>query len=206
MRSDALDITIESRRNAVWLLLSGPFHAEQVPNIREKITGLIHDGNRRIILHMESISYMHDSAIPMFLDLLNITKGKNGELVLIFRNDLLWQKFKAFRHLFSIYPDTHAYQTRGLFRSIKRRGMILSRKTGIRLSRPVALFMLIIIVGWFLSLAFIINMQNSLIRQQEKEINDLAKWKMEAQLELEQMQERLLPLQQLGLIRDSLPK
>lgn len=206
MRSDALEITVESRKKAVWLILSGPFHAEQVPNMREKITGLIHEGNRQIILDMNSINYMHDSAIPMFLDLLNFTKGKNGDLVLIFQNDVLWQKFKPIRHLFSIYPDAQAYQTRGILRSIRRRGMILSRKTGIRLSRPVALFMLMVILGWFTSLAVIINMQNRLIRNQEDEINELAKWKMEAQLELEQLEKRLLPLQQLGLLRDSLPE
>ncbi len=206
MRSEALDITIESRGNAVWLILAGPFHAEQVPNMREKIMGLIHDGNRRIIINMESISYIHDSAIPMFLDLLNLTKGKNGELILIFRNNLLWQKFKPFRHLFSIYPDENAHKTRGLLRSIRRRGMILSRKTGIRLSRPVALFMLLVILGWFGSLAIIINMQNRLIRKQEQEIHDLSKWKTEAELELEQLEQRILPLKQLGLLRDTLPR
>ena len=54
MRSEALDITIESRRSAVWLLLSGPFHNEQVPNIREKITGLIDDGNKDIVVDLEN--------------------------------------------------------------------------------------------------------------------------------------------------------
>jgi len=37
MRSEALDITLESRGRALWLFLSGPFHHEQVPGMREKI-------------------------------------------------------------------------------------------------------------------------------------------------------------------------
>jgi anti-anti-sigma factor len=205
MRSEALDITIKSRGSALWLELSGPFHNEQVPNIRDKITGLINDGNKQIVVDMESVTSVSDGVAPMFLGLLNTMKGKHGDLRLVFKNSTVSMAFAAYRNVFSIHPNSEALAFSGLINAIRRRGILLSRRTGVRLSRPVAIFLLAILVGWLLTLALVIQVQNRRIRQQEKELNELSQWKQKTTIEVELLRERLKPMEQLGLLRDAPP-
>jgi anti-anti-sigma regulatory factor len=206
MRSEALDITIETRGRAMWLFLSGPFHAEQVPGMKEKIAGLIEDGTRKIIIDMERISDIDESVPQMFLSLLNLVRGKGGDLWFIFKNETMTKTFLPFKSLFSIYPDAQSLPSGGLFSAIRRRSRVLTRKTGIRLSRPIAIVLSVTLSGWILTLFLIINIQHQRIRQQEIEIRSASEWKRNAALELKTLRERLRPLEQLGIVKDTPPK
>jgi|GEM_PF-715290 len=203
MRSEALDITIESRGSSVLLVLAGPFHNEQIPNIREKITGLIDDGAKEIVVDLEGVTEMNDGVVPMFLGLYNLMKGKRGDLKLIFRNAVVSTAFAPYRNIFSIHPDARSLAFNSIMHRIRRRGLLMSRKTGVRLSPPVAMFIFLVLLGWFLTLGFIISMQNARIRGQEQEINELSGWKEQAVAEIQHLKDRLRPIEQLGLIRDS---
>jgi anti-anti-sigma factor len=203
MRSEALDITIETRGRAMWLFLSGPFHAEQAPGMKEKIAGLIEDGTRKIIIDMEQISDIDESVPQMFLSLLNLVRGKGGDLWFIFKNETMTKTFLPFKSLFSIYPDAQSLPSGGLFSAIRRRSRVLTRKTGIRLSRPIAIVLSVTLSGWILTLFLIINIQHQRIRQQEIEIRSASEWKRNADIELKTLRERLRPLEQLGIIKDT---
>lgn len=202
MRSEALDIVVESRGDKIWVLLSGPFHDEQVPNIREEITGLVNDGNRQIVLDLEQVRQIGDAAVSMFLHLLNMVRSKGGELRFIFRNETVSKAFAPYRNIFQIFPDEASEARGGLLGTIKYRHRLWSRRTGIRLSRPVALFLLLVLCGWFLSLAFIIQLQNQRIRDQQTQLQDLAAWKERSEIELRQLNDRLQPMIQLGILPD----
>ena len=202
MRSEALDITIEGRGNAIWLLLSGPFHNEQALPIREKITGLIDDGCRKIVIIMENISDIGESVPQMFLSLVNIMRGKGGDIFFVFKNEHLTKAFAPYENIFSIYPDEHSLPVGGFFTNLKHRSKVLTRKTGIRLSRPIAITLLVSLAGWILTLFFIIYQQNMRIRQQELETRSLTEWQRNANAELKVLRERMLPLEQLGIIKN----
>jgi anti-anti-sigma factor len=203
MKSEALDITLESRGHAILLTLSGPFHAEQVPSMKEKIIELIRDGNRLIVIDMESVTDIDEAAVHLFLNLLNMIKEKGGNLKFIFKNAAVSKAFAGYRNLFTIYPTAQALATGGFFGGLWFRSQILFRKTGVRLSRPVALFLLFVLCGWFLTLAFIIHLQNVRIRQQEVNIQELSAWKQQAGDEIRFLSERLRPMEQLGILRDT---
>jgi anti-anti-sigma regulatory factor len=203
MRSEALDITIQTKDRAMWLFLSGPFHAEQVPGMKEKIGGLIEDGNKRIIIDMEGITDIDESVPQMFLSLLNLVRGKGGDIQLIFRNETVTKAFSPLKSLVSIYPDVQSLPTGGLFSSLRRRSRVLARKTGIRLSRPIAIALVVTLSGWILTLFFIIHLQNQRIRQQEIEMRSAAEWKRNAAAEIKTLRERLRPLEQLGIVKDA---
>ena len=203
MRSEALDITLETRGEAVWLFLSGPFHGEQVPSMREKIAALIDDGSRRLIIDLENVLDIDDSATQMFLALLNLMRGKGGDIWFVFRNESVSKAFSPYRHIFPIFPDAHSLPAGGLFGNLRRRGRLLSRKTGLRLSRPVALTLLITLAGWILTLMFIIHQQNQRIRRQEVETSVLTEWNRSAASEIKELRDRIRPLEQLGILKDS---
>jgi len=203
MKSEALDISIVSRRGVVWLYLNGPFHNEQAHGIRDKITGLIDDGNRRLIIDMENVVSMDDTVAPMFLSLVNIIKGKGGDIRFIFKNESVSRAFSPFRNLLRIYPDALSLSAGGFFGLLKSRGRVLSKKTGVRLSRPVALILLFTLCGWFISLAFIIRLQSQRIHQQERELTELVRWKQQSEIEIRALRERIRPMEQLGILKDT---
>jgi|WetSurMetagenome_2_1015567.scaffolds.fasta_scaffold54561_3 anti-anti-sigma factor len=202
MKSEALDISIVSRGSVVWLYLNGPFNNEQAHGINEKIQGLIDDGNRRLIIDMENVVSMDDTVAPMFLSLVNLIKGKGGDIRFVFKNEAVSRAFAPFRNLLRIYPDALSLTAGGLFGLLRSRGKVLSRKTGVRLSRPVALVLLFTLCGWFISLAFIIFLQNQRLREQEHELTALVQWKQQAALEIKTLHERIKPMEQLGLLKE----
>lgn len=203
MLSETIDIVIESRGHAVWITLSGLFHKQLIPGMREKFQTLILDGNRVFIVNLQEITFIDEAVVQMFLQLLNTIAGKGGELKFVFKNETVTRAFSPFSHLFQIYPDTDLLTGKTFIDALKRRGVILSRKTGIRLSRPVAIFLLTILCGLFSSLIYIINLQNRYVKEQQTEIHKLAQWKENSSIEISELKNRLGPLEQLGIIQDT---
>ncbi len=206
MRSEALDITIESRGRSIWLFLSGPFHGEQVPSMQEKLSGLIDDGCRHLVIDLENVTDVDDAATQMFLALLNSMRAKGGDIWFIFRNENVSRAFAQLKSIFSIYPDAHSLPAGGFIGTLRRRSKVLARTTGIRLSRPVALTLLISLFGWILSLIFIIHIQGERIRKQEADLRGLTEWNRTTVSEIHELQNRLRPLEQLGILKDTLSR
>jgi len=155
------------------------------------------------VVDMENVLAIDDSVAQMFLSLLNLMRGKGGDILFIFRNESVSKAFSPYRSIFSIYPDAQSLPAGGLFGNLRRRGRMLSRKTGIRLSRPVALTLLITLFGWILTLMFIIHQQNQRIRRQETETRALTEWNRSAAAEIKELRDRIRPLEQLGILKDN---
>jgi anti-anti-sigma regulatory factor len=204
MRSETLDFSIELRSGDLWFELSGPFTQEQIPTFREKFLLLIENGNRSFIIDMERLTAIDPGAIHLLLQLLSTLKAKKGSLKLIFKNELLTKAFLPYRNIFSIFPDSSLLVRRGFFAMLYKQHRVLSRKTGIRLSRPVAVFLLVVLCGWFISLAFIIHIQNRFIKNQNAELQELSQWEASSRIEIDRLRNRLEPLEQLGILRDTL--
>lgn len=203
MRSDALDITLESRRDTIWISLAGPFHNAQAPNIREKIETLLVDGNREFVLNLDGVTEVDTAVVETFIRILNTVRSKQGALRLVFRNETVSKAFQPFKHLFLIYPDNQSVDGGGIFSALKRQSRTLFRKTGVRISRPVALFLLVALCGWFISLLFIIQIQNKRLTEQAIELHAVTQSKTELDAEVTALRERVKPLEQLGIIADS---
>ena len=206
MLSEALDIVIESHGDAIWMALSGPFNKEQVPNIRAKIEGFIQYGHRELVVNLDGVTIIHETVAPMFLNLLNLIKGKNGDIKLIFKNEVVSNAFSPYKNIFSVFPDSNNIYSKRFFHSIRRTGISMTKKTGIRLSVSVAIILLFILTGWFISLGIIINMQKKQISAQEAEIREFQQWEEKTTMELDELRNRIKPLKQLGLILDSIPE
>ncbi|MBN2037603.1 MAG: STAS domain-containing protein [Chitinispirillaceae bacterium] len=206
MRFEALDIVIEGRGDITWLALSGPFHKEQVANIRSKFTTLLEDGNRSFVVDLEAVSTIDPAAVDLFLTVVSDVRAKGGDVKFIFKNEPVSQAFGPYYHLFTVYPDAETLASGGFFGRIMRRSRVLTKKTGVRISLPVALFLLFVLCGWFFSLLFIINMQNQRIAEQQKEFYELNQWKDHSTIELNALRERVRPLEQLGILRDTVRK
>ena len=204
MLFEALDIIIESRGSIIWLTLEGPFTKEQIPNIKTKIEHLIRDGNREIVIDLEKLTVIHETVAPMFLNLLNLIRGKGGDIKLIFKNDIVYKSFLPYKNIFSIYQDAVSLTGNRFLYTVKQRARLLTKKTGLRLSIPVALFLTFLFTGWFISLGYIISMQKKQISSQDNELHTLKQIRQKNDIELNELRARIIPLQQLGLIQDSI--
>ena len=206
MRSETMDFTIEEYNGSLWLHLEGPFTAEQIPTFKEKFHTLIDDGNRVFIIHLEQITVIDPEVVQLFLHLLNSVKEKQGTFNLVFSNTVVSRAFHAYRNIFSIYPDTTLLRKDGIFSLLQKSRRRLLKKTGIRLSRQVALLLLSTIIALFTALLFIISLQNRHLKEQQTELHDLLQWETRSRLEIDALRNRLAPLEQLGVLRDTTEK
>ena len=195
-----MDITIEGRAHAIWLILAGHFRKEQIPHMREKFEVLLEDQNRQFVVDLEKVTSIDDSVVQMFLQLLSAVRGKGGEIRLIFKNAILTRAFAPYNNIFPVYPDAAALTSGGFMNAIRLRGKLLSKKTGIRISRPVAIFVLIVLLGWFGTLLFIVRIQTRYIKRQQVEVHALQETNQQMKLEVESLRDRVKPLEQLGII------
>jgi anti-anti-sigma regulatory factor len=204
MNSEALEIKIEEWNHQIALCLGGRFHSEQIPNIREKINALLLGDNRNLILDLTDVSEM-DESVPLFLlEMMNSVRSKQGEIKMICPPaSPVMERLEKYKNIFNLYPHRKSLFSGGFIKKLQTRGIILSRKTGIRISRPVAVLLTVAIVGWFLSLLGILLMQGSQIKNQKNELNNLRHWKQKTEERLQVLQERLKPLEDLGVITDT---
>lgn len=204
MHFDSMDITIDGRSGAIWLTLTGAFRKDQIPHMREKFEVLLEDQNRSFVVDLENITSIDDSVIQMFLHLLNTIKGKGGDIKLIFKNEIVSRSFAPYNNIFPVYPDAAALSSSsGFFNAIRQRGRWLSKKTGIRISRPVAIFLLIVLCGWFTSLLYIIRIQSRYLTKQQIEVHSLREYNQQTKIEIDALRERIKPLEQLGILSNS---
>jgi Zn-dependent protease with chaperone function len=104
-----------------------------------------------------------------------------------------------------IFPDAAALSRWSFVTLLRLLARRMSRKTGVRLSAPVALFILFILVGWFVSLSLVIGWQAQRIRRQQDEIRELTVWREQTLIELQALQERQRLMDQLGIRAGSGP-
>jgi len=203
MRSETLDYIFEERGADLWIVLSGPFTNDQTPTFRERIVTLVEDGNRHLVFDLERVTIVDTQVVQLFLQLLNTVKGKSGTLKLVFKNEAATRAFMHYRSIIPIFPDATLLRQGGLFSLINRQRRLMLRKTGIRISRPVAIFLLLIVGGWIASLFFIIHLQNRHIKEQQGELQELSQWETRSRIEIDRLRSRLRPLDQLGIIQDT---
>jgi len=200
MRSEALEITLIARGESMWIVLKGPFHDEQIPQIREKINGLIRDGVRMIVLDIEHVRSAGESVVSLCVNMTNTLRGKGGDLKLIFNSNTLTRLFSSYRHILSIYPNAHALERGKLRTVLKRSSRYLTKKTGVRISRGVALSFLFLSTGWFSTLLIVIYLQSTRITEQHNEIDQLSSQLHSSTKQLQILQKRIGPLIQLGIV------
>jgi Zn-dependent protease with chaperone function len=140
----------------------------------------------------------------MFLALANSAKEKCGDIKFIFKNKNVSKAFYPVRNLLTIFPDAFALRTGGLFGILKLKSRFMLKKTGLRISMPVAFVLLLALCGWFLSLLFVVFLQTQRIHQQKQELNSLIQWKQQTVVEIQALRDRIRPMEQLGILKDTI--
>jgi anti-anti-sigma regulatory factor len=203
MRSEELEIQIEDWKENIVLRLKGRFHNEQIPNMREKIDGLISSDNRSFILDFSDVQELDHDVSSFLLEMLNTIRGKGGDLRIVYGPHDVFLKLEKYRNIFRLYPDMKSLISGGFLKRLQARGIVLSRKTGVRLSRSIAIILLVALSGWFISMLFILVLQHSQIAKQKAELILLKESKTKTTIRMKNLEERLKPFKDLGIVSDS---
>lgn len=203
MKSEQIDLFVEERGADVCVRIGGTFGFTQLASFREKILGLLEGPGNTWFLDIGRARFTVPDYVPMFLDFLEKVRQKNASLILIFGDAENEKYFNQYAHIFTIAKDGRDYRKTKILKTLKTLGLTYSRRTGIRMSLFVAIFLSVILLGWFVTLFGIVRAQGEDIRIREAHLAEMEQESKQMQADLEYLQSMVGPLKNLGLIVDS---
>ena len=110
MKSDLIDIQVESRGNDVELSLSGSLGLPQLQAVKEKLDMLVEGPGCFYFLNLQNAHFTSDRYLEVFLELLNRVKAQKSALILIFESAELYDYFSKYLSIFEVYENRKAYK------------------------------------------------------------------------------------------------
>jgi len=202
--SETLDFAMEFSKNETLLEFEGILRAEHLPVVREQILSSVEGSNKTYFIDIEQVHFRDKNYLTMFLELLNFIKGRDSELVFIFRNEECKDFFRQYFNVFKIYDSRDSYRKdSGFWEKLKATGITYQRSTGLRLAPGVAIVFFVLLAGWLLTLFSIISSQDKDIREREMILSDLqTEYKRSIQA-LEELKASIAPLKSMGFEIDT---
>ena len=203
MRADLIDIQVEDHGDDVEITLSGSLGSYQLAAVREKIEMLTEGPGCFVYLNLQRAHFKVGDYLDLFLELLNKMHARKSKLVLIFDSDEQDEYFARYRNIFEIYPSREAYKDSGVSKQLQQIGVYYTSKTGVRLSPTVAITLALLILGWAITLFFIIAAQGRDIADKQAQIIALQAQKDRYVHEIDRLESSIGPLRKLGVVQDT---
>ena len=170
MKSDLIDIQVESRGNDVELTLSGSLGVAQLSAVKEKLDMLVDGPGCFFFLNLQNAHFTSDHYLNVFLELLNRVKDQKSALILIFDSAELYDYFSRYLNIFEVYENRNAYKKSGTKKQLQQIGIHYGLRSGITISSGVAVAFLSLIVGWIVTLLIIISTQGHDLSDKQAQI------------------------------------
>lgn len=205
MRAELLDVSMEDYGHSILMTLKGAFTIEQLPAMQEKLSMLVEERRRVYLMDLDGCEFLDPAYLEMFLDLLNAIQSREGRLVLLFSNEANELFFRRWNKVFEIRSRLQDVSRFQLLESLKKRGVSLSKRTGIRLSTGVAVFLALLILGWIITLVSVVSFQERELRAREKKLVELENQERALATELKELISAVGPLRELGILESRTP-
>ncbi len=203
MKSDLIDIQVESRGNDVELTLSGSLGAAQLSAVKEKLDMLVDGPGCFFFLNLQNAHFTSDRYLDVFLELLNRVKSQKSALILIFSSPELYDFFSRYLNIFDVYENRNAYKKSGTKKQLQQIGLHYGLRSGITISSGVAVAFLSLIVGWIVTLLIIISTQGHDLSDKQAQIIALQNQKERYIKEIDKLESSIGPLRRLGVVQDT---
>lgn len=204
MKSQLLDMKIEFLDGGVRLSFEGIFFIENWPAIQEKLESFAQEGVKQFFCHVEKVEFRNPELLQKILDIHNDFSGRKARLIFIFNNKANIQFFAPYKHILEIYPNYDTFRKQGFVRALRKVGVAYSKKTGVRISPTTATLVILLLAGWVLTLLSMIQSQSDDLESADKELQILLLEQRKLTQEVQELETKLAPLRQLGLLQDSL--
>ena len=203
MKSDLINIQVESRGNDVELTLSGSLGVAQLDAFKEKLDMLVDGPGCFFFLNLENAHFTSDRYIGVFLELLSRVKGQGSALILIFVSREHYKYFENYLNIFEIYENRNAYLKSGTKKQLMQIGIHYGHHTGISVSPGVAVTFVSLILGWLVTLLIIVSTQGRDIADKQAQIIALQNQKERYIKEIDKLESSIGPLRKLGVVQDT---
>ena len=203
MKSDLIDIQVESRGNDVELTLSGSLGVVQLPQVKEKLNMLVDGPGCFFFLNLQNAHFTSECYLDVFLELLNRVKAQKSALILIFDSSELYEYFSRYVNIFEIYENRNAYKKSGMKKQLQQIGLHFGLRSGITVSSGVAVALISLLLGWFITLFVIISSQGHDISDKQAQIIALQNQKERYIKEIDKLESSIGPLRKLGVVQDT---
>ena len=203
MKSDLIDIQVESRGNDVELSLSGSLGVAQLSAVKEKLDMLVDGPGCFFFLNLQNAHFTSDRYLEVFLELLNRVKSQKSALILIFESAELYDYFSKYLNIFEVYVNRKAYKKSGTKMQLQQIGLHYGLRSGITVSSGVAVALISLILGWMITLFVIISSQGHDISDKQAQIIALQNQKERYIKEIDKLESSIGPLRKLGVVQDT---
>lgn len=203
MKSDLIDIQVESRGNDVELTLSGSLGVAQLSAVREKLDMLVDGPGCFFFLNLQNAHFSSDRYLDVFLELLSRVKSQKSTLILIFDSEELEDYFSKYLNIFEVYENRNAYKKSGTKKQLQQIGLHYGLRSGITVSSGVAVAFLSLILGWAVTLLIIISTQGRELSDKQAQIIALQNQKDRYIKEIDKLESSIGPLRKLGVVQDT---
>ena len=203
MKSDLIDIQVESRGNDVELTLSGSLGVAQLSAVREKLDMLVDGPGCFFFLNLQNAHFSSERYLDVFLELLSRVKSQKSTLILIFDSVELEDYFSKYLNIFEVYENRNAYKKSGTKKQLQQIGLHYGLRSGITVSSGVAVAFLSLILGWVVTLLIIISTQGRELSDKQAQIIALQNQKDRYIKEIDKLESSIGPLRKLGVVQDT---
>ena len=203
MKSELIDIQVESRGNDVELTLSGSLGSAQLAAVKEKLDMLVDGPGCFFFLNLQNAHFTSERYLDIFLELLNRVRSQKSTLILIFDSDELYDYFSKYLNIFEVYENRNAYKKSGTKKQLQQIGLYYGLRSGITISSGVAVAILSLIVGWIITLLLIISTQGHDLADKQAQIIALQNQKERYIKEIDKLESSIGPLRKLGVVQDT---
>ena len=203
MKSDLIDIQVESRGNDVELTLSGSLGTAQLEAVKEKLDMLVKGPGCFFFLNLQNAHFTSDRYLEVFLELLNRVKAQKSTLILIFGSAELYDFFSKYLNIFEVYENRNAYKKSGIKKQLQQIGLHYGLRSGITVSSGVAVAFITLILGWMITLFLIISTQGHDLADKQAQIIALQNQKERYIREIDKLESSIGPLRKLGVVQDT---
>ena len=195
MTPDRLDFSLYETSGLLVIAPSGRLDADSGAALRAKVQSLA-QSRRTVVLDLLRVVSISDEAVLQVLSLESDLRGAGGELALLVTSDDALARLEPWRNLFQIHPSLASLLATGF----QGRGIKWSRRTGFRLAPPVAIALGAILAGWMATLMVLVLWQFRALQAEGGELERLRSEEAKARQTIARFQERLKPLEDLGLL------
>lgn len=196
-----VDFSLWEQGGTVVMALSGPLDAATVQLLRARLEEMAQP-DRAVVLDLLRVPSVDDEAILALLSLQSDLKGKGTEIVLVATSPEVLGKVAPYRQLFSVHPSVQSLLATGF----QTKGVRWSRRTGFRMAAPVAAFLALLLAGWMGTLLLVVVWQFRELRQSSAQVELLRAQTVREQSTIEELEKRLKPLEDLGLLEKPKPR
>ena len=130
-------------------------------------------------------------------------KAQKSALILIFDSDELYDYFSRYVNIFEIYENRNAYKKSGMKKQLQQIGLHFGLRSGITVSSGVAVALISLLLGWFITLFVIISSQGHDIADKQAQIIALQNQKERYIKEIDKLESSIGPLRKLGVVQDT---